>query len=542
MKRMKRVLAGMLSLVLWMPSLFACDSGSEKNNGTTDSSVGSETDTVTTEGGEDPVYEQKGVFLNIDVNTVTFPFLNEIIRKETVTEEDLYVFVDQYADTQITDLALNVFCQVSMTPTAVLTHIVDQCEKTEVNGTAVDFFKATEGVYSLCGIYEIFKTHGIDPYEVWFKRASEKGMTTWLSVRMNDCHEPGQISWLHGDLYYEAVEKGWTIGGGGYNRFCLDFAVPEVRTYMLDYIREQLLHYDVGGLELDFSREWYCFKNDGKDHTAIMNAYLREISAVVKEAETKWGHDIKISIRLMRDMEQNKAFGFDAFTMANEKLVDSITVCPRWGSNDSDMPIAEWKEALTGVEIYAGITDLTYNKGTTYQLVAGYAAQYLQQGADKIYLYNFFNNPLAPNEGYAKMYTTCGSLATLEGEAQRYVVTYQDTTPSGYTAWNPLPATLNGFSLEVATGPVDEKDVVWIVVGLDQKIKRADITITVNGHAVDFKSMTQFANTYTNANQYRFKVPAEYCDPQGHQTIAMTSGNETLQLKYLEMTIGVRMG
>ena len=57
----------------------------------------------------------KGIFLNIDINTVTFPFLSRVAAQETVTEADLYPFVDQYAGTQVTDLAFDIFCQISMT-------------------------------------------------------------------------------------------------------------------------------------------------------------------------------------------------------------------------------------------------------------------------------------------------------------------------------------------------------------------------------------------------------------------------------------------
>ena len=60
-----------------------------------------------------------GIILNIDINSVTTPFLNEAAEKETFEEKSLWPFVDQYADTQIKTLVFNVFCQYSATPSKI---------------------------------------------------------------------------------------------------------------------------------------------------------------------------------------------------------------------------------------------------------------------------------------------------------------------------------------------------------------------------------------------------------------------------------------
>ena len=52
-----------------------------------------------------------GIILNIDINTVTTPCLNEAAEKETFEEKSLWPFVDQYADTQIKTLVFDItFC------------------------------------------------------------------------------------------------------------------------------------------------------------------------------------------------------------------------------------------------------------------------------------------------------------------------------------------------------------------------------------------------------------------------------------------------
>jgi hypothetical protein len=52
-----------------------------------------------------------GLIVNVDIDTLAAPFFNEISKRPELKAEDLYAFIDQYAETQITDLALNTFGQ-----------------------------------------------------------------------------------------------------------------------------------------------------------------------------------------------------------------------------------------------------------------------------------------------------------------------------------------------------------------------------------------------------------------------------------------------
>ena len=98
---------------------------------------------------------------------------------------------------------------------------------------------------------------------------------------------------------------------------------------------------------------------------------------LTREAEKRRGHPVRLGVRLMRDIEQNLIYGFDAETWVREDLVDLITVSPRWESSDGDMPVEEWKRRFPSIEIAACITDLfmhgTDDVGGTPATVAGYA-------------------------------------------------------------------------------------------------------------------------------------------------------------------------
>lgn len=499
----------------------------------------------------------KGVFMNIDLNSVTFPFLIAVNAKEKVSEEDLYPFIDQYADTQITDVAINTFCQFSATPTKVMTDAVTRCTSTQLYGRTVSSEELQKVREALKSLYEIFVIHGIDPYDVWFRRIREKGLKSWMSIRMNDCHCPDEMDcWLHGDIFYEAIAKGWVIGDAyGYFRYALDYAVPEVRERMLAYLREQLFLYDVDGLELDYSREWYCFNtSDGKDHAAIMNGFMREVKAVVAEAEAKWGHRIEITARLMRDIEQNKILGFDAATWAAEKLVDSICVCARWATNDSDIPVDVWKKTFPEIAIYAAVTDLTYVRFAKREIISALCNQYLSQGADMAYLFNFFSNPLTPRPDVTAMYHTCGSLETLHDCEKRYVVTYQDTVPLGHKGWKPLPAKADGCKIGIPTGVVPTGKAVYVIAAVGCEISPEELSLSVNGQKATFVSETTFSTDYAGTitpyvayddatdaghlKQYLFAVPSGACN-DSRQELSFTATDDGLMIEYLELTVGM---
>ena len=478
---------------------------------------------------------ENGIFLNVDINTVTFPFLQTVVKDGVVTEEELRPFVEQYKNTQITDLAFDVFCQSSMTPSDVWTDVIDIYNRKLENGVAVDWSSVMEHYYQL---YEV---HGIDPHAVWFDACRDAGITSWLTVRMNDCHNPDdEVMWIRSEQHYIAKENGWMIGNSyGNQKICYDYSVKEVRDWMLAYIEEQIMRYDVDGLELDFSREWYCFDYINDTGIAeIMTQFIRDVNTLVEAAEEKWGHDMKIKIKLMRDIEQNYTLGFDAEAYYYEGLCDIIGVAPRWATNDSDMPIDEWKEAFPGMEIHATITDLTWGKATSYEAAAAYAAAYLALGADKINLYNYFSNPNSPSTLNQKLYNTAGSLKTLSGVARRSIVAYQDVTPYGYTQYKPLPAKANGLSIDLLTGPIAANELIYLVVATDAPLTKGTLVATVNGHELPFYGETEYASFYAGVSyQYCYLLPSHLAK-QLTQSITFTSTSASLTVTHVELVFG----
>ena len=470
-------------------------------------------------------------------------FWNELAKAGKFDDESLNEYVMNYADSGVTDLLFNIFCQSSDTPSEVFTFRGDLYGQTQQHGNPVDY----SNYYGLNAFYNGQKK---DIFAVWIAKCREVGIRPWLTLRMNDCHDPDEeTSQLRGELFYTAEENGWVIGEEyGYYRHCVDYAVPEIRQMMLDYTKEQLLRYDVDALELDFMREIYCFdyKNENEDEIVeIMNGYMRDTAAIVREAEAKWGHDIELSVRMMRDIDQCRAYGFDVAAWCGQGLVDSVTVTPRFSSNDSAMPLADWKARCPGVKIFAGVETLVNTNAwgccASAEVVRGYGAQYLTAGADGLYLFNYMTSPPGIGEREKEVYDTCGSLTEILKHSRRHVVTYQDTVPDGWEPYDPLPLKLKKNepgTLEIETGAIPDGAAVTVVLGFEKALSdEAALTVKANGVLCEAKGKTE-ANGRAEAGGG--DVPGGYCRAENAVFYAFTvpADAKLTNLLTLELTAG----
>jgi hypothetical protein len=454
----------------------------------------------------------RGIFVNIDINTTVTPFLNRVAALDKPTESDLYRMTDIYAGTQVTDLAFNIFCQYSATPSRIWTDAAAKASQKTENGAAVDYTEQHGAMARLLSL-------GLDPYDIWLRRCREKGMKAWLSIRANDCHCPDDDTcFLRSDFFYTARERGWMAGNEyGYYRWCFDYAVPGVRERMLAYISEQLGAYDCDGLEMDWLREPTCVDYRHRDNgTHIITGFMRELKKIVSEAEKHRGHKIAILCHVPRDNRTCLGYGLDPVGWANEGLCDIIAPAPRWESCDSDIPIDEWKRLLPDTPVWAGLELLLNHRMkpgaySNAETTRGYAGQYFAQGADKLYLFNYFHmldEPHPCNAAFEEIYRTCGDPAMTTAMPRRNVVTYQDITPDGIR-YDPLPLTVSTgrtACLTVAAGPVAED--ALLLIGLDAE--REPPAITADGDGCSYIGISDEPCEYCPAHLviHLYRLPA----------------------------------
>ena len=107
---------------------------------------------------------------------------------------------------------------------------------------------------------KLLHDRGIDPYAVWAKGCRARGVSPWLSMRMNDVHS------VHDPLFcshstfwlkhpeFRRVPDAIVKNGGDWTKWALDYSHPEVRAYSLAFVKELLGRYDVDGIECDWMR------------------------------------------------------------------------------------------------------------------------------------------------------------------------------------------------------------------------------------------------------------------------------------------------
>lgn len=438
---------------------------------------------------------EKRVFLNLDTDCSGYSYLNYLEKYNIpVNKETLDPFIDGYKKAGVTDFLINSFCQLAMCESDVFYDSIDKYNEEYENGIKVNY----KDWYS--GIHYALVDYGINPFEIWFKRCREVGINPWLTMRMNDCHFPDKkVSFVRSDFFYKAKEKGWLIGEDyGYFHYCYNYAVPEVYEIMLKFIKEQLLKYDVYGFEMDFMREIYCFPyREMPECYKIMNNFVRDVKKIIKEAEIKHGHEIKLAARVTRDIEQSKVFGFDVRTWVEEKLIDVLIPSPRFDSSDTDIPIDKWVKEFPKTDIYAGIEDYIVRPDTrchnTVETVRGIAVKYLSMGAKNIYFYNYWFADLPDkSEEYGKNRTaeviaTCTDLETATKLPYRFIVTYQEDwiCPKGFERYNPLPIKLEGGEkkLPVNLAYIPENAEVNLFIGT-KNIDIEKLQVTADGEVL----------------------------------------------------------
>ncbi|MGE5531387.1 MAG: family 10 glycosylhydrolase, partial [Bacteroidota bacterium] len=339
---------------------------------------------------------------------------------------------------------------------------------------------------------------GVDYVARTISRCRLRGVSPWVSLRMNDVHFNDNMQHpFHPDFWRDS--KRWRDGSMGYYQRALDYGQPEVRGMYRKLIVETLERYDIDGLELDFMREPYLFR-EGQEQSGgeILTQFLREVRKLVDETAAKRGHPIALGVRVPSRVVVAQAWGLDAVAWAKEKLVDLVVVTPRWGTLEYDMPIAEWKKLLepTGATLAGGLEILCRPMPAspavfvTPAQAAGAATAVLSGGADAAYLFNYFPSIIGgrgwSRETYVKTLGAMNSLPTVAALPREHVVTWRDIVGPHEQYTPPLPVSGTTLAFALPTGPAPSPGAkVTLEISLEQGATEAP-TVAVNGSVAEY--------------------------------------------------------
>lgn len=337
---------------------------------------------------------------------------------------------------------------------------------------------------------------GIDYPARVCQRCRQRGVSPWISLRMNDVHNNDEADHPIHSGFWRDNPRLYRRGYAGYFARAFDFSHAEVRQYYMSLIEETLERYDIDGLELDFLREPYLFsKGEEAAGKEILTAWIGEIRQRLDPYTRQRGHAIRLGVRTPSRPEVALALGLDPVEWARQGLVDLVVAAPRWATLEYDMPMREWRSRLGSCQaILAGGLEVLIRSHrsapprlSTPEEALGAAAQVLHAGADSVYLFNYFQNsyPAGGETGetldaYRQLLGAFSSLAEIDKHARRHAITFSDVNgPEGDERGQvQLPAEGKELRFRLPTGPApDSRRQVELEIGLEGRQKAPAVKV-----------------------------------------------------------------
>ena len=246
---------------------------------------------------------------------------------------------------------------------------------------------------------------GLDMYAVWADEARRRGLSPWLSLRMNDVHcveDPDDA--MHSAFWRDHPEFRRVPGFAGWpwTDAALDYSHAEVRAYWKAFLAEAFTRYDIDGLELDWMRfPEHLPPGRAEAFSWCLDEIVAEARRLADEAAKRLGHPVLVGARVSSRPETARARGTDFEKWARAGWIDWLVPCNMWWSVDFNLPYAEWarllKAANPRVRVVPGLDGGAATDGKRHFLSLGeyaaFADRMYRQGASGIYLFNLFDSP-----------------------------------------------------------------------------------------------------------------------------------------------------
>jgi hypothetical protein len=309
-----------------------------------------------------------------------------------------------------------------------------------------------------------------DPQEPMYKHMHADTEVDLLALVLEETHRRGLEAFWHNRISevegnevnpIKAQHPDWVIKTWWWQGMW-NLAVPEVRDFKVELIRQMAERYDFDGYQIDYARhipvlpigrQWEL-----RDSVTDLMRRLRETLLEVSAAKNK---PILLSAKVPRSLEVCRADGFDVVRWVQDGLVDMLTL----GSRSFDVDIEGYREALgPSVKLYPCLDD--HHTSDAYQfppveVFRGVASSWLRQGADGIETFNWYGGPVPESsvaleapwgarpgpESQRTAYREIGSVETLNGKSKSFPVERREGYPwsegaSGHNLHAQLPLKL----------------------------------------------------------------------------------------------------
>lgn len=366
---------------------------------------------------------------------------------------------------------------------------------------------------------------GLDYVGILCREFKAAEIDAWLAFDMNDNVESSNLTaFYQSNPQIKRVKYNSSLNTTYHS--CMDYSHEAVRNYMLNVIKQALDKYDCDGIELDFQNAIWMWAVGGEyNGLDILDAFMRKVDRLVKTYEVKYKHEIKISVRCAADLETNYELGIDVATWVADGILDRVVPTSAGNITDFDVPVRVWTalmhpyggEVVPSIQAkyaaHEGIKAEQYSNQTA-ETLQGAAANWLSQGADKVYL-----NGLKGNSAYTNALNTVGSHKTLMNTVRKNVLTYNNVNPFWSKSNPQIPSAGKSISKDT-TGTIripmgDILDGATVTLNfIGSSITGTPFVYTNSKQANFVKAATSAASEYaaymkTGYSFYSYTVPAE---------------------------------
>jgi hypothetical protein len=217
--------------------------------------------------------------------------------------------------------------------------------------------------------YDRYVEQGGDMVQVLVDTCRRCGMAPFVSLRMNDVHHQenyvlkNERSLVSCRFYVEHPE--WHIDpdhpdkSGYYKQRGMDWAVPEVREYKLQLLRELAENYDLAGIEFDFLRDKVLFRPDGPDESERIDIISNFVGRVreMLDRNAPSANRRYLGVRIPCRIDRHAESGLDVRRL-REAGVDMFNLSG-WFHTTQRTDVGRVRELLPEAALYVEMTHST---------------------------------------------------------------------------------------------------------------------------------------------------------------------------------------
>lgn len=405
---------------------------------------------------------------------------------------------------------------------------------------------------------------GGDMLAVFVERCRAKGLSPFVSYRLNDAHGKEWVDTTDGTVpswaghalsrfYKEHPEYRIGTNIDNWYKRVQNWAIPEVRQHKFDFIEEICRNYDIDGLELDFMRHCSLFNTSTttvSQRKNIINGFISQVRSLLDETSIGEQHRW-LCVRVPCYAEAFDALGIDLPAMVNAG-VDMVNLSSFFFTDQNhdlsvivstipDTPVyLEMTGCIVTIDsVSGGYDNYTYKRTTDEQFYTTAHLAY-SGGAKGVSLFNFpyYREHGAPgrgpfNEPPFHIIQNLENREFLSHQNQHYILCALWDSPR--LSDRQLPKTFSAgqtysFNMRMAAPAGGWRLNAKLRIESRTSIAASSWQVKFNGHTLqECQNVAEpYANPYTaalgTAEQYKaWIVPWEF----------LAEGNNSLEIKML---------